>query len=133
MYNPYYPTQSNVYPQQMNVAPTQNSSMMIATEEEVMKYPIAPGNTIPFKISGQPLIIEKSMGLSQFDSPKYKRFRVIEEGSEEDVPQIEYIPKEIYDNDIKEIRSDIEYLKKSINRSRVKKENTNDQYPKSHE
>lgn len=159
MYNPYqnypmnYSAQTNAYPTQMNINPMQinpqqsvgNHTMAIATEEEVLKYPVAPGNSIPFKIDGQPLIIEKSMGMSQFDSPKYKRYRLIEEDTEdisEDKPA--YILKSVYEDDrrsvsedIKEIRNnieefttqiydDIDNLKKLINRNRVKKENGND-------
>lgn len=159
MYNPYqnypmnYSAQTNAYPTQMNINPMQinpqqsvgNHTMAIATEEEVLKYPVAPGNSIPFKIDGQPLIIEKSMGMSQFDSPKYKRYRLIEEDTEdisEDKPA--YILKSVYENDrqsvsedIKEIKNnieefttqiydDIDNLKKLINRNRVKKENGND-------
>lgn len=147
-YNPYqqqyYPNyQQNVVPQQ-NVA-SQSNTMAIATEEEVLKYPVAPGNSIPFKIDGQPLIIEKSMGTSQFDSPKYKRYRLIEEDTEvvtEDKP--DYILKSVYeddrhhtDNSIEQIKTSIDELttqlydeidsiKKIISRNRVKKENGND-------
>ena len=156
--NPYlnYPFQQNIQqPIQQPVTPVpqlSNQTMMIATEEEVMKYPIAPGNTIPFKIDGQPLIIEKSMGMSQFDSPKYERYRLVKEGqndrkeplTEKTEDKSEYILKAEYEenrahteDDIKEIRNSIEEstaqlydeidsLKKQINRNRIKKESANE-------
>ena len=147
-YNPYqqqyYPNyQQNVVPQQ-NVA-SQSNTMAIATEEEVLKYPVAPGNSIAFKIDGQPLIIEKSMGTSQFDSPKYERYRLIKEGETPKAEdKTEYIPKSVYEDDrhhtddsIEQIKASIDELttqlydeidsiKKIISRNRVKKENTND-------
>lgn len=155
--NPYlnYPFQQNIQqPIQQPVTPVpqlSNQTMMIATEEEVLKYPIAPGNTIPFKIDGKPLIIEKSMGMSQFDSPRYERYKLVKEGQNDNTEPIndktedksEYILKTEYEenrahteDDIKEIRNNIEEstaqlydeidtLKKMINRNR-KKENINE-------
>lgn len=155
--NPYlnYPFQQNIQqPIQQPVTPVpqlSNQTMMIATEEEVLKYPIAPGNTIPFKIDGKPLIIEKSMGMSQFDSPRYERYKLVKEGQNDNTEPLtdktedksEYILKAEYEenrahteDDIKEIRNSIEEstaqlydeidtLKKMINRNR-KKENINE-------
>lgn len=156
--NPYlnYPFQQNIQqPIQQPVPPVpqlSNQTMMIATEEEVLKYPIAPGNTIPFKIDGKPLIIEKSMGMSQFDSPRYERYKLVKEGQNDNTEPIndktedksEYILKAEYEenrahteDDIKEIRNSIEEstaqlydeidsLKKQLNRNRLKKENSNE-------
>ena len=156
--NPYlnYPFQQNIQqPIQQPVTPVpqlSNQTMMIATEEEVLKYPIAPGNTIPFKIDGKPLIIEKSMGMSQFDSPRYERYKLVKEGQNDNTEPIndktedksEYILKAEYEenrahteDDIKEIRNSIEEstaqlydeidsLKKQINRNRIKKESSNE-------
>lgn len=98
-YNSYFPQyyQSNPYPMQMNVAPTQavqqapastqqiqNGGFVVArSENEVINYPVAPGNCVTFKIEGQPIVMEKSMGFSQLEAPHIKRFRLVEE----DVPQ----------------------------------------------
>lgn len=98
-YGNYFPQyyQSNPYPMQMNVAPTQavqqaptsnqqiqNGGFVVArSENEVINYPVAPGNCVTFKIEGQPIVMEKSMGFSQLEAPHIKRFRLVEE----DVPQ----------------------------------------------
>lgn len=98
-YSNYFPQyyQSNPYPMQMNVAPTQavqqaptsnqqiqNGGFVVArSENEVINYPVAPGNCVTFKIEGQPIVMEKSMGFSQLEAPHIKRFRLVEE----DVPQ----------------------------------------------
>ena len=97
-YNPYqyYPTQSNVYPTQLNALPTQQSVgqpqpqmqiqdggfVTIPNEEMVYNYPVAMGKCVTFKVEGKPLIIEKSMGFSQLDSPKIERYRLVKEENE---------------------------------------------------
>ena len=92
-YNPYqyYPTQTNSYPTQMNVNPTQQSVgqiqnggfISLPSEEMVNTYPVAPGNCVTFKIEGKPIVMEKSMGFSQLESPKIERYRLVKEEVEE--------------------------------------------------
>ena len=86
MYNPnYYPSQPNAYPQQVNAVnpqpngqpQIQNGGFMTVPNEDVVKtYPVAPGNCVTFKIEGQPIVMEKSMGFSQLESPKIDRYRL---------------------------------------------------------
>lgn len=96
-YNPYqyYPTQNNAFPTSLNVAPTQPTQMQMQTqpqtqiqnggfvsvpsEEMVYSYPVAMGNCVTFKIEGKPIVMEKSVGFSQFEAPRIKRFRLVEE------------------------------------------------------
>ena len=94
-YNPYqyYPTQTNAYPTQMNIGstqPTQNIPQIqdggfvtIPNADMVYNYPVAMGKCVTFKVEGKPIIIEKSMGFSQLDSPKIERYRLVKEDSEE--------------------------------------------------
>ena len=89
IYNPYYP----VYPAQMNVpqAPApqpvqqqiQNGGFLSVPSEDIVKsYPVAPGNCVTFKIEGQPIVMEKSMGFSQLDKPVFEKYRLIKEESD---------------------------------------------------
>lgn len=94
-YGNYFPQyyQPNPYSMQMNVAPAQatqqaptqtqqmqNGGFVVArSENEVFNYPVAPGNCVTFKIEGQPVVMEKSMGFSQLEAPHIKRFRLVEE------------------------------------------------------
>ena len=98
-YNPYpyyptqnnaYPTQTNAYPTQMNVGPTQPAQTIqdggfvtIPNADMVYSYPVAMGKCVTFKVEGKPIIIEKSMGFSQLDSPKIERYRLVKEESED--------------------------------------------------
>lgn len=106
-----YPTQPNAFPTQMNVNPTPPTQqqpqyqsggfMVIPNEDMARNYPVAPGNCVTFKIEGKPVVVEKSMGFSQFESPRIDRYRLVKEEVEE--------PKEEV-TDYDEIRTDIEKL-----------------------
>lgn len=88
---PMYPTQNNAYPTNMNVGSTQQNVgtmqnggfISIPNENMVATYPVAPGNCVTFKVEGQPIVLEKSMGFSQLESPRIKRFRLVEEDAPE--------------------------------------------------
>ena len=84
--NPYYyPMQPNAYPTQMNVGSTQQQHIQnggfisVRSEQEVFNYPVAPGNCVTFKIEGQPVVMEKSMGFSQLEAPHIERYRLVKE------------------------------------------------------
>lgn len=85
MYNPNYYQNGNGYPQQAVVSnnPTpqiQNGGFMVVPNEDIVStYPVAAGNCITFKIEGKPIVMEKSMGFSQLESPKIERYRLIKE------------------------------------------------------
>lgn len=131
-YNSYYQpyggyAQQNYYqqtPQQqqsMMQPQSQTSFVSIPNEDMVNTYPVGPGNCVTFKVEGKPIMIEKSMGFSQFDSPKIKRYRIVEEeslpvkaDSQEDKPSITYVEKTEFDKIIDSIRKDIEDLKEGV-------------------
>lgn len=111
-----FPTQPNAYPTQMNINPTQinpptqqqpqyqsGGFMVIPSEDMVKNYPVAPGNCVTFKIEGKPVVMEKSMGFSQFESPRIDRYRLVKEEPEE-------VKEEDSVNDYDEIRTDIDKL-----------------------
>lgn len=100
-YGPMYPNngyQMNGYPamnanpqmqQAQQIQPTQqiqqtqqmqNGGFLAAPNEDyVLNYPVAPGNCLTFKIEGKPIVMEKSMGFSQLESPKVERYRLMKE------------------------------------------------------
>lgn len=116
------PIQQN-YPTQMNVAQPQiqNGGFVIVQDEnEIVRYPVAHGNIVTFRIENQPVVIEKSLGYSQFDTPHYERYRLIKEDMP--IPEAkEYILKSDYETAQKSILdsqntifSQIEDLKRQI-------------------
>jgi hypothetical protein len=77
---------------------------------------MAPGNSIMFKIESEPIVIEKTMGFSQLDSPVVTKYRLVKEGASEVSP--EYALKE----DIEEIREEVNKIHAMISRRRKKEE-----------
>lgn len=115
--------QPNLYPMQMNATPTQqpqqsqpqqiqNGGFVVArSENEVLNYPVAPGNCVTFKIEGQPIVMEKSMGFSQLESPHVERYRLVKE---EMTKQTEEKPKEENTIDVLAINNSITTLNKEV-------------------
>lgn len=109
-YGPMYPNngyQMNGYPamnanQQMQqtqqiqqTQQMQNGGFLAAPNEDyVLNYPVAPGNCLTFKIEGKPIVMEKSMGFSQLESPKVERYRLMKEEASQPV---ETAPKDEID------------------------------------
>ena len=119
---PMYPTQNNAYPTNMNVGSTQQGTMQnggfisIPNENMVATYPVAPGNCVTFKVEGQPIVLEKSMGFSQLESPRIERYRLVKEDYVEETSQ-----NETKTNELEEIKSDIERLWDEIDALKPKK------------
>ena len=125
-YNPYqyYPTQTNAYPTQMNIGstqPTQNIPQIqdggfvtIPNADMVYNYPVAMGKCVTFKVEGKPIIIEKSMGFSQLDSPKIERYRLVKEDSENnDSGEHEMSELDKVKSDIKDIWGKLDEIENS--------------------
>ena len=84
---------------------SQNYYIGIGSEAEARNYPVAYGNSVTFKDENAPYIYIKTMGLSQFDSPTFERFRLVKEDGESTQ---EGASKSTYnDSVIDEIKSDI--------------------------
>ena len=111
MYNPYFPyVQQPVQQQPIQQPQVQNNFVVVPNEDEIRRYPVAPGGLITFRIENQPIIVEKSLGYSQFDTPHYERYRMTKEDMPEAKPK-EYILKSDYETEKNEIFSQIEDLK----------------------
>lgn len=124
-FNPYQPNmqQPVQQPMQQPMQQTQSGFVSVHSEEEALRYPIAPGNSITFKIEGQPILIEKTMGFSQLDSPRVERFKITREGAPEESPRYAMSEdigkiKDALSTDIENVRSslaeDMEKIKKNL-------------------
>ena len=122
---PYYPTQNNAFPTSLSVAPTQPTQTQMPTqiqnggfvsvpnEDMVYSYPVAMGNCVTFKIEGKPIVMEKSVGFSQFEAPKVKRFRLVEEEAEKPTETSEISDLDKVKSDIKEIWGKLDEIENS--------------------
>ena len=112
--------------QQIQQQQIQNSGFLSVPNEDIaMNYPVAPGNCVTFKIEGKPIVMEKSMGFSQLESPKIERYRLVKEElpvtnqetkREDPVKNYDGEIKEIWDQ-IEDFKSELESFKKEMNKS----------------
>lgn len=116
-------------PQQQQI---QNGGfMMVPSEEIVRTYPVAPGNCVTFKIEGQPIVMEKSMGFSQLEAPRIDKYRLVREEDiepkrepepvkEEKEPDVSQYINELkiqMTKDLDKIWDEIDVLKSQISKS----------------
>ena len=72
--------QQSITPSPQTPQTTQNGDFyVVPNEDAVLRWPVAPGSLVTFKIENQPVLIEKSLGFSKFDSPHYDRFKLVKE------------------------------------------------------
>jgi hypothetical protein len=121
----FYPYQFPQYlqqPSQQSNQQIQNGGFVVVhTEDEAMRYPVAPGNSVTFKIENQPVVIEKTMGFSQLDSPRIERFRLVKENVEEQKTPVETVKYALAD-DLEKLKTEIAGIKERLNRKPAKKE-----------
>ena len=89
MYQPQSQPQMQLQPQQAQVQQQSDQLnngglIVVSSEDDVKKYPVAPGNLVTFRIENQPILIEKSMSRSQFDTPQYTKYTLSKADMTED-------------------------------------------------
>lgn len=85
-YSPYF--NNNPYQQLMQMQNQQqqvNSSFIHVPSEEVARaYTVAPGGSVTFINDNAPYCYTKTAGVNQFDTPVFRKFRLVEETSTPD-------------------------------------------------
>lgn len=105
----------------------------VHSDNEVLNSPVAPGNTIYFKHETGPYIYTKSMGMSQFEVPQTKKYKLEEvemtNGAinvpTEPISQPKQTqPKYLLADDIKPISDELRQCKEELRdlRARLEKE-----------
>jgi hypothetical protein len=81
---PYIPPYQQYQQMMQYNQPTQNTGSFVSVSNEAMarNYPLAPGTSGTFINENEPYCYTKTMGLSQFDRPVFKRYRLVEETDE---------------------------------------------------
>lgn len=78
----YSPYNNNPYQQllQMQNQQQQNNNFIHVPSEEVARaYTVAPGNSVTFINDNAPYCYTKTAGVNQFDTPIFRKFRLVEE------------------------------------------------------
>lgn len=130
-YNPYYPFYSQYapFPQtgaqnpqplnntQMASEPlkTQNNGFVcVRSVDEARNYPVAPGNSITFKVENSPFLCTKTMGFSQLDQPHFEKYRLVKEEEAEAPAPVEAVMEYAVKEDVTAIQEKIKDLEKRI-------------------
>lgn len=96
-----------------------NGFILVSSEEEAYRYPVALGNCVTCKVENEPIVIEKSMSFSQLDNPRIDRYRLVREDvvdapkAIEEVIEDKSMPDELKD-ELQAIRREIEGIKKRL-------------------
>ena len=70
-------------PYQMQVqSPQQSSFVHVQNERQAREWSVALGSSVTFIDDTAPYCYTKSMGVSQFEAPVFKKFRLVEETAE---------------------------------------------------
>lgn len=112
-YNPYY-QQPNMYQMQPQM---QNGGFVpVRNEFEARNYPVAPGNSVTFKDESAPYIYTKTMGLSQFDAPKFDKYKLVKEVPSEpsEMPQNSSFDDKPIWNSIDKLKAEIGAMQSEI-------------------
>ena len=108
IYNPYQQQFYQPMPQIQN-----GGFISVQSEEEARAWSVAPGNSITFKDENAPYCYTKTMGFSQFDRPKFEKFRLIKEEEPDETPASVGVN---YEEKIGEIKTEIGKLSKRISK-----------------
>lgn len=141
----YYPNYGNSPYQQMLQMQQQqqntNTFIHVPSEEVARAYTVAPGGSVTFINDNAPYCYTKTAGVNQFDTPIFRKFRLVEETSVEQqkMPQNAQesntgkITTESLNNEIEALRSRIQAIEDKFNtpaqnnERRMKNEPTNKQ------
>ena len=89
-YNTYYPTQQipSLQTQPVQTQPVQqiqNGGLVrVMNEEEARNYPVAPGYSVTFIDDSVNYCYTKTAGFSQFDKPRFEKYRLTKEDTYEE-------------------------------------------------
>lgn len=109
--------QNQLQPQMQTQQIQDGGFIRVKNIDEARNYPVAPGNSITFKIEGAPYLCTKTMGFSQLEQPRFEKFKLVKE--DDSIAQTDENAKDNSMNDkpyatedeLKETKEAIEKLK----------------------
>ena len=119
-YNPYgYPQYNPVTPP-INPEPKQIQYSVVnaPSVEFAQNYPVAPGNSVSFKIENQPFLCIKSMGFSPLEKPVFDTYRLVKEDM---AISVEEEPKYALMDEFRALEDKVTEIEKSLKPGRRKK------------
>ena len=115
----YYPYQNNnpyqqQLIQQMQAQQSNNNFVHVPSEDVARAYSVAPGGSVTFINDNAPYCYTKTVGFSQFDTPVFRKFRLVEETNSSEQPQAQKPQQDRIIPENPEILSEIETLKARV-------------------
>lgn len=120
-YNPMYYQQPQQQHQNQQI---QNGGFVsVPNVEYARNYPVAPGNSVTFKIESQPYICTKTLGFSQLDQPVFEVFKLVKEDAVEtpikaiEEPSVQFFTVDeasALKSEIERLNGEIQFLKDLI-------------------
>ena len=102
--NQQYP--NNYYQQQV-----QNGGFVsVPSIDTAQRYPVAPGNSVTFKIENEPIVCEKTQGFSVLEAPTFKVFDLVERKISQPIEK----PTEEFRTEIDALNEHISILEKQL-------------------
>ena len=99
------------YPQQYPQQQMNNNFVPVRSIEEAYNWPIAPGNSITFKIENAPYVCTKTKGFSPLEPPIFEKYRLVKEEAQNHEPvPVAFDAK----SEIKSLWDEIKSLKERI-------------------
>lgn len=122
-------------PQQQTQIPQQSQIMNggfvhVQSENEARQYPVAPGNSVTFIDDTQAFCYTKTMSTGQFDTPIFKKFKLVEVPDNNITQNAQKAPSEAlspqgYNLEDYALKADVAALRVEIERLESKFENIN--------
>lgn len=123
---PYYPQNYN-FPQYQTQQPIQQQIqnggfVRVMSEDEARNYPVAPGYSVTFIDDTATYCYTKTAGFSQFDKPKFEKYRLIKENS----PENGVSPEGDKDTPEYALKADLDKLRAEFKKFKTKAEKEDD-------
>lgn len=118
-----YPYYQQSYSQFQQTPQIQNGGFVrVMNEDEARNYPVAPGYSVTFIDDSATYCYTKTAGFSQFDRPRFEKYRLIKEES----PENGVFDAASKDTPEYALKSDIDKLRAEIKKIKAKVEKDDD-------
>ena len=113
-YNQPMQQQQPVQAQQQQPTIQQGGFVRVQNEQEARQYPLAPGYSMTFIDDSASYCYVKTMGFSQFDKPKFERFRLVKEEDEPVEKVSEKGAEYALKDDVEKLKQRIDEMQKTL-------------------
>lgn len=123
----FFPTGFNPYYQQAQQQ--QSGFIHVQTEAQAREWSVAPGNSMTFIDDNAPFVYTKSQGMSQFDAPVFRRFRLVDETNVQNVQKAQEPPSTVENDKLPEYITKAEFEPYKAIIERIEKELIGNEQP----